>query len=90
MGQARRRRLAGENPTSSVKIPLRKRLAGFIPVHHKRVEITKDDGIVYAVNFIRLQTPDGNVMVEETPDGPKPVLWPSIPQPIKRSVLVRA
>lgn len=86
MGEAKRRRDAGLMP-DGIKISPRKRAAGFLLVHHKRVEEQAADGIVYAVNVFAVQTPDGQAMVETTPDGPKPVLIASVPQPVRKSVL---
>ncbi len=87
MGEAKRRRQANGAAPVDIKIPPRKRASGFILAHHGRVERQDDDGMVYAQNAFRVMTPDGQTLMEETPDGPKPVILMSAPQPVRRAVL---
>lgn len=87
MGEARRRKQAGQGRPSDIKISPRKRTTGFLLVHHNRVE-REQDGTVYAQNVFKVATPDGELMVEETPDGPMPVLLMSVPQPVRRAALI--
>lgn len=94
MGEAKRRRQANGATPVDIKIPPRKRAQGFLLAHHGRVEKQGEDGMVYAQNAFRVVDPvTGASMMEETPDGPKPVVLLSAPQPIRRAViatLVRA
>lgn len=87
MGEAKRRRDAG-GKVADIKISPRKRQAGFMVAHHRRVEQQDEDGQIYAVNFFTvLDQQSGTTMMEETPDGPRPVILASIPQPVRRAVL---
>lgn len=86
MGQAKRRRDAGEAPPP-IKISPRKRMLGFRLAHHNRVEQQNEDGVIYALNFFTVVSDEGMTMMEETPDGPRPVIVASIPQPVRRSVV---
>jgi hypothetical protein len=86
MGEAKRRQARG-GAVSDIKIPPRKRAAGLLLAHHGRVEKQDDDGMVYAQNAFRVMTADGQTLMEETPDGLKPVLLMSTPQPVRRAVL---
>lgn len=86
MGQAKRRRDAGEK-TSDIKISLRKRVQGFRFAHYRRREVQQEDGTVVAINFFQPIGDDGTGMFEETPDGPRPVLIASIPQPVRQAVI---
>lgn len=86
MGEAKRRRQRGEAAPNGIKISPRKRVAGFILVHHNRFE-REMDGMIVAQNVFRVETPDGQVVSEETPEGPMPVLLMSVPQPVRRQLL---
>jgi hypothetical protein len=70
-----------------IKIPPSRRLGGYRLVLHDRIEQQDDDGMVYARNLFRVVSEDGKTMCEETPDGPKPVLLVSHPQPVRRAVI---
>ena len=88
MGEAKRRRDRGEvAPSNGIKISPRKRESGFLLVHHNRFETQTEDGIVLAHNVFRVVDLDGNSVMEESPDGLKPVLLKSVPQPVRRAVL---
>jgi hypothetical protein len=87
MGEAKRRREANGNKRVDIKIPPRKRQAGFFVAHHRRVEEQYEDGMVYAINFFTVIDANGYLMIEETPDGPKPVVIQSNPQPVRRAVI---
>lgn len=88
MGEAKRRRDRGQDRSSGIKISPRKRQAGFLVTHHNRIEEERD-GMVYARNVFAVVDPEtGDHMVEETPDGPKLVLLLSIPQPVRRAVIL--
>ena len=90
MGEAKRRRLKIEGVQRDIKISPRQRLVGFKVAHHRRYEQTGEDGTVYAVNVFSVIDDAGRAMFEETPDGPRPVLLQSVPQPVRRSVLSAA
>jgi hypothetical protein len=81
------RRLQERGKQSDIKITPRRRLAGYLVVHHERIEQQADDGMVYARNIFRVVSQDGKTLVEETPDGPKPVLLMSVAQPVRRAVI---
>lgn len=87
MGEAKRRAREIEQQQKGVKMTPRQQAIGRSLVHHKRIEETRDDGMVYAVNFYRVARADGLTDLEETPDGPQPVLLASIPQPVRRAIL---
>lgn len=89
MGQAKRRRDAHPNKQPDIKISPRKRAAGFKFAHYSRREI-EDDGTVFTINFFAPVDENGDTMVEETPDGPRPVLLQSVAQPIRRTVIATA
>lgn len=89
MGEAKRRKDRGER-ANGIKIPPRKQVQGFRLVHHHRFEEQDAEGRVFARNVFAVASEDGDLVVEETPDGPKPVLLVSVAQPIRQSVLVRA
>lgn len=88
MGQAKRRRERGERAGTAIKISPRKRVKGFRWAHYRRREVQQDNGVIVAINFFQPIDDDGNGMFEETPDGPRPVLVASIPQPVRRAMLV--
>lgn len=52
----------------------------------QRVERTGPDGVTIAVSLFGLVAPNGKRLMEETPDGPMPVVIASVPQPIKRGL----
>jgi hypothetical protein len=87
VGEAKRKRENGHLKGVPVKMPMRKRLAGHRLVLHRRLEETREDGTVMARNIFAVVNDDGQMLAEETPDGPMPILVSSIPQPIRRSVL---
>lgn len=89
MGEAKRRKDSGE-PDIGIKIPPRKRAAGFRLVHHNRFEKQDKDGTVLAYNVFAVVGEDGKAVHEETPDGPQPVLLLSVPQAVRKSLLARA
>lgn len=87
MGEAKRRKDAGGSP-AGIKIPPRKRAAGFKLVHHNRFEKQDKDGNVLAYNVFAVVSEDGRAIHEETPDGPQPVLLLSVPQAVRKSVVL--
>lgn len=87
MGEAKRRRDAGQLAGVPIKMPTRKRLEGHRLVLHKRLEETRADGIVMARNIFAVVNDEGQALHEETPDGPMPVLISSLPQPIRKAVI---
>lgn len=90
MGEAKRRRERGEATAPGIKLRPRARAQGFRLAHHQRVEEQDDRGMVYARNIFRVVDDAGQTLVEETPDGPRPVLLMSVPQPIRRAVVAQA
>lgn len=90
MGEAKRRKLQGRGAPNGIKLTPRKRAAGFTLVHHDRVEEQGPDGKVYARNLFAVVDADGHPLAEETPDGPKLILVPTMLQPVRRSILTKA
>jgi hypothetical protein len=88
MGDAKRRKDAGA-VNGGIKIPPRKRAAGFRLVHHNRFEKQDKDGNVMAYNVFAVVAEDGKAVHEETPDGPQPVLLLSVPQAVRKSLVMR-
>lgn len=89
MGEAKRKALAQQQRPVSIKIPPRKRQAGFLFIHYDRIEEQGPDGRIFARNLFAPVDADGNIMVEETPDGPRTVVVSSVLQPVRRSVLTK-
>lgn len=88
MGQAKARTRERELLNQSIKIPPRKQLAAYFLVHHGRTETQGENGMVYARNTFAVVNPaTGEAFMEETSEGPKPVLLMSVPQPVRRSVI---
>jgi hypothetical protein len=87
MGEAKRRRLEIEAAKKAMKMSPRQHKVPFRLVHHNRVERQSDDGRVFVQHAFVVVNDDGDAMVEETPDGPKPVILLSAPQPVRQTVL---
>lgn len=85
MGQAKRRRDAGE-AKPDIKIAPRKLAQPVMVVHHSRRERTDDRGQVFAINYFQLVDPTTQKpWAEETPDGPMPVILQSVPMLVKKA-----
>jgi hypothetical protein len=55
-----------------------------------RREQTSEDGTVFAQSYFRIVAPDGRELMEELPDGESaPVIIASVPQRIRKEVIVR-
>lgn len=86
MGEAKRRRQAGTDRPKGIKLAPRQKI-GLELAHINRVESQQDDGTIMATNIFAVVNADGQQLVEETADGPRPVLIRSIPQPVRKDLL---
>lgn len=75
------RRKAGIKQATPENVPFQATLL-------QRREMQREDGAIVAQSYFALLAPSGKILMEETPDGDKPVIIASVPMVVRKGVLL--